>query len=230
MFFFLLFLSITALSQLVHEHSKPVPSFRIIHGRVAGLHSHPYQVGIYVTGKIQSQFCGGSLVSNNYVLTAAHCVEDVNALSMELIFGAHNVTDKSEETQVRRISTEFTVHPGTLAGWGITSNTQNTVTPLLHEVNMTIMSNADCAAVSPSYKAFIKPSLLCTSGLESGVKVGFCKGDSGGPLVVGKGPDSWLQVGVVSFGQSDCEKGLPSVFERVAKYVDWVKANSDVVV
>ncbi|CAH2017005.1 unnamed protein product [Acanthoscelides obtectus] len=166
MFFFLLFLSITALSQLVHEHSKPVPSFRIIHGRVAGLHSHPYQVGIYVTGKIQSQFCGGSLVSNNYVLTAAHCVEDVNALSMELIFGAHNVTDKSEETQVRRISTEFTVHPGwdwslkqgdvalvklpepvnetehikiirlhsgnetfaeekgTLAGWGITSNTQ----------------------------------------------------------------------------------------------------------
>nr|CAI5845559.1 unnamed protein product [Callosobruchus analis] len=92
------------------------------------------------------------------------------------------------------------------------------------------MSNEECAAVSSSYKAFMKPNLLCTSGLEKGIKVGFCKGDSGGPLVVGKDPDRWLQVGVVSFGQSDCEKGLPAVFERVTKYLEWVKKNSDVVV
>nr|CAI5845560.1 unnamed protein product [Callosobruchus analis] len=191
---------------------------------------------------------------------------------MELIFGAHNITDKSEDSQIRRTSTEFNIHPdwnwslkqgdialvkllepvteneyikiirlhsgnetyageqGILAGWGITSNNQRTVTPLLHAVDLTIMSNEECAAVSSSYKAFMKPNLLCTSGLEKGIKVGFCKGDSGGPLVVGKDPDRWLQVGVVSFGQSDCEKGLPAVFERVTKYLEWVKKNSDVVV
>nr|CAH7724588.1 unnamed protein product [Callosobruchus chinensis] len=157
---------------MVHANPRPIPTFRIINGAVALPHSHPYQVGIYATGKQQSQFCGG---------------------------------------------------------WGITSNSQRTVTPLLHEVGMTIMSNQECAAVSASYKAFMKPNLLCTSGLENGVKVGFCKGDSGGPLVVGKDPDSWLQVGVVSFGQSDCEKGLPAVFERVTRYLEWVKMNSDVV-
>ena len=38
-------------------------------------------------------------------MTAAHCVDD--ATSFEVVLGAHNIRDESEETQVRIISTEY---------------------------------------------------------------------------------------------------------------------------
>lgn len=50
-----------------------------------------------------------------------------------------------------------------------------------------------------------------------------CNGDSGGALAV-----LGVQVGVVSFGNTDCTLEEPSVFVRVSKYTDWLKANSDI--
>ena len=40
-----------------------------------------------------------------WILTAAHCVDD--ATSFEVVLGAHNIRDESEENQVRIISTEY---------------------------------------------------------------------------------------------------------------------------
>jgi len=40
----------------------------------------------------------------------------------------------------------------------------------------------------------------------------FCSGDSGGPYVDTK---SGLQTGVVSYGNEDCTRELPSVFSKV---------------
>lgn len=53
----------------------PQISPRIIGGQEATPHAYPYQVGIYVTYSGRTDFCGGSLVSKNYVLTAAHCAQ-----------------------------------------------------------------------------------------------------------------------------------------------------------
>lgn len=56
-------------------NNGPSISPRIIGGQEAAPHAYPYQVAIYVTFTGRKDFCGGSLVSANYVLTAAHCVE-----------------------------------------------------------------------------------------------------------------------------------------------------------
>lgn len=51
-----------------------------------------------------------------------------------------------------------------------------------------------------------------------------CQGDSGGPLQYFTGKSSTLAriVGVVSFGIS-CGTELPSVYTRIAHYLDWIE-------
>lgn len=44
---------------------------RIVGGQPALPYEWPWQVGLATAGSL---FCGGSLISNQYVLTAAHCV------------------------------------------------------------------------------------------------------------------------------------------------------------
>lgn len=79
---------------------------RIVGGQEAGRHQFPYQVGLRMTmrGSGGIGLCGGSLITANRVLTAAHCV-DV-ATSVETVFGAHFVNNRDEPNQVRRITPE----------------------------------------------------------------------------------------------------------------------------
>jgi len=49
-------------------------SKRIVGGFIASPNSYPYQIGIMlVTSTIP--FCGGTIISTKYVLTAAHCTK-----------------------------------------------------------------------------------------------------------------------------------------------------------
>lgn len=45
---------------------------RVVGGREVYPNSKPYQVGLIIDGV---QFCGGSLISRTFVLTAGHCIE-----------------------------------------------------------------------------------------------------------------------------------------------------------
>ena len=48
---------------------------RIVGGVTATKHSWPWQAMLMTKSK--SQFCGGTLVHSNWVVTAAHCVENL---------------------------------------------------------------------------------------------------------------------------------------------------------
>merc|ERR1712024_88811 len=51
----------------------------IVGGDEAVPHSHPHQVGLFID---DMYFCGGSLISDEYVITAAHCCDEPSLLKL----------------------------------------------------------------------------------------------------------------------------------------------------
>lgn len=46
---------------------------RIINGKNATVGQFPWQVAIYVTFSSYTNLCGGAIISEKWILTAAHC-------------------------------------------------------------------------------------------------------------------------------------------------------------
>ncbi|XP_055689015.1 brachyurin-like [Lutzomyia longipalpis] len=87
------------------------PAGRIVGGTYAQPHQFPYQVGLILHMDGGNSFCGGSLLSRNYAMTAAHCLDVAN--SAIVILGAHHIFDATEPTQQRILSdgSSFRLYP-----------------------------------------------------------------------------------------------------------------------
>jgi secreted trypsin-like serine protease len=80
---------------------------RIVGGHEAAEHEWPWQTAVFIDNMY---FCGGALISNEYVLTAAHCADD--AFYFDMMLGAHNVRAASEVGRIEITSYDYVVNPG----------------------------------------------------------------------------------------------------------------------
>jgi secreted trypsin-like serine protease len=83
-------------------------SGRIVGGVEAKAHSWPWQIVLLVNGQFQ---CGGSIINENYVMTAAHCCAITsNPASFTVRVGAHNRV-ASEPSQANHVVAKKIQHP-----------------------------------------------------------------------------------------------------------------------
>jgi len=83
---------------------------RIVGGVETGAHEYPWQVGI-VSNSGGTPFCGGSLLTRETVLTAAHCTQGLSASNIKVVLGDHDTQVKEKYEKVVDVKT-IIEHPG----------------------------------------------------------------------------------------------------------------------
>ena len=84
------------------------PSFKIIDGTESPIHAFPWMVSLQYKG---SHFCGGSLITDKFVITAAHCMEFGNIRDfleqLTVRLGEHDLSQTDEspdfEVEIRKV-------------------------------------------------------------------------------------------------------------------------------
>lgn len=222
---------------------------RIVGGHTARTGQYPSTVSLH-TGDSHQFICAGSIISERYVLTAAHCMDQRWPQNVRIRAGSNRLHSDGTLHPVIRISVHHAYRPETRANDLATvqiagSFRFNTHTQLI--ALRTWSTGAVAAAETVGWGWTDQPQLseqlqtLQTSVLTNaacgrhalpiaidqrhmcalaGHGRGVCRGDSGGPLLV-----DGLLVGVVSRAVS-CAVGVPDVYVRLSEYVRWIGENT----
>ena len=121
----------------------------------------------------------------------------------------------------RRRPRRRSTRPGleaTALGFGLKKETGSAPSDDLREVNVPIVTDADCRAAYRGFGGITPKTMLCAGagGLDT------CQGDSGGPLFVRDAAGNPLQVGVTSFGRGCGWVKFPGVYVEVPAVLDFV--------
>jgi len=193
-------------------------------------------------------FCSGTLIAPNVVLTAAHCLENVQVQWVQVFFG-NDVTQAGDYRGVSEMEPHWTFSGPSMEGdiglIRLSANAPSSVTPIGALPVSQGLTSAD-VGVSVDFSGF-----GVTESSSDGVKLhvqtpidfvcnqattcqgyiapwsfeygqstgGPCSGDSGGPAFLWRGSVEYV-AGVTSYGDPTCTDF--GVSTMVDAYIDWI--------
>ncbi|XP_062992939.1 serine protease 27-like [Elgaria multicarinata webbii] len=92
---------------LIQVCGEPKISPKIIGGQPASPGSWPWQVLVVC---VERYYCGGSLIAEQWVLTAAHCVKCNNTSDYKVLLGAYQLS-KPSDSEIRSDVEQIEIHP-----------------------------------------------------------------------------------------------------------------------
>ncbi|XP_038581382.1 trypsin-3-like [Micropterus salmoides] len=211
---------------------------KIVGGYECPRRSVPYQVSL----NAGYHFCGGSLISSQWVVSAAHCYKS----RVQVRLGEHNIS-ANEGTEQWIDAAKLIKHPQYNSNnldidimliklsrpATLNSDVQTVALPSrcpVADENCLVSSMAndfpdrlqclkqpiiDDRICRNAYSHLFTENMVCSGFIHGGASS--CQGDSGGPLVC----NGQLQ-GVVSWGYDCAMQGHPSVYARVCRYNSWI--------
>ncbi|KAF5895364.1 granzyme B-like, partial [Clarias magur] len=123
----------------------------IVNGSVVKAHSRPYMVSVQKDGH---HHCGGFLVSESFVMTAAHCWEA--GVKLTVVVGAHEL--KKSKSALSHIEVKlYHIHPGYDS-----NNLLNDI--MLLQLNKTIskIKNTKWIPLPSKKKPAVKAKMVCS--------------------------------------------------------------------
>ncbi|KAG5666309.1 hypothetical protein PVAND_017860 [Polypedilum vanderplanki] len=216
----------------------------IIGGTPTSISNHPYIVSLRYNG---NHVCGGSIVDDNKIVTAAHCLEDNDHTKYTVRVGSTYRDQGGSIFQIIRIRKHHSYNPNTydydvavvetffiLTG-GIAQRISLTISEPQYSSYLTA-AGWGMTDYLPGSNELLEVSIqyvnreICNTYYPSRITErmicagllgkGACRGDSGGPLV-----QNGILYGIVSWGSSNrCSKISPDVYANVADLHNWIIA------
>ena len=212
---------------------------------------YDFMVSIQSDGWWGGHFCGGSLVREDWVVTAAHCVQGDSPNSIEVVIGLHNVNG-TNGSQTRDVDA-IIIHPQ------YSGNSLNNDYALLHltqpitDFEPIKLVTSDSHDDEPVMSTTMGWGATSSGGSSSNILLEVdvpiddscgnysnsditnnmvcagdgnggedsCQGDSGGPLIMTNDDGEYELIGIVSWGYGCAEAQYPGVYSRIYPRLDW---------
>ncbi|XP_043508788.1 chymotrypsin-2-like [Frieseomelitta varia] len=246
MFLFLYIFTVIAILKATAASINEVP--KIVGGSVAEDGQYPYQASLRYKNR---HFCGGSVLNDRWILTAAHCLSNFDNSDIAVVLGSNTLNKGGDVYQSKQIIS----HPKYSSAL-----IRNDIGLIKVDKDIVFGDKVKPVALpSENFSKIDYPAVLSGWGttsypgqtpnklyhiqlsvidqkqcLNASFRVtndnictlnkrgeGACHGDSGGPLVADN-----EQIGIVSWG-IPCARGRPDVFTRVYSYIDWIKDHTE---
>ncbi|UNZ22027.1 serine protease [Streptomyces sp. 891-h] len=221
------------------------PGATVVGGTKAGQGEFPFMVRL-------SMGCGGSLLTKDIVLTAAHCVDGSGPdTSITATGGVVDLEDPAAKTAKSTEVVQAPGYDGTGKDWALIKLNKPIDQPTLpiaedssyNKGEFTIagwgadqeggrqqryllkaqVPFVDDATCKTAYSNLVEDEELCAGKMDTG-GVDTCQGDSGGPMFRKDDAGEFVQVGIVSWGDGCARPGKPGVYTEVSTFAKDIQA------